>query len=279
MKNQNFNKFIAGLCALCLSIPAGVAITAQAKETIIPGAVSVQDAGDLQAFAQQVVNLVNQERAKAGLSALQSVAVLDACAQKRSEELVSTFSHTRPDGTNCATILDEYGVKWRTTGENIAYGYATPESVMKGWMDSAGHRANILNANFDSIGVGVVSRNGVLYWTQVFAGGITGTVTAPEQKPDQNQKPVQDQTPDAPEQKPDQSQNQEQVPDFSHLQKILENLLHHQSENVSTDQPCIGEACPVTENPSFRDFLSGLQSQCKDGNCQIQIFTSNSCKS
>ncbi|MDE7121223.1 MAG: hypothetical protein K2O42_03580, partial [Oscillospiraceae bacterium] len=118
------------------------------------------------------------------------------------------------------------------------------------------------------------SRNGVLYWTQVFAGGISETSSVPVQ----DQKPAQNQTPDAPEQKPDQSQNQEQVPDFSHLQKILENLLRRQPENVPTDQPCIGEACPVTENPSFRDFLSGLQSQCKDGTCQI-IFQQDSCQS
>lgn len=282
MKHNTIKKLIAGLCALCLCVPAGICmnltVTAQA---VTSGAVRNQDADDLQAFAEQVVELVNQERAKSGLSALKSVPVLNVCAEKRSEELVSTFSHTRPDGTNCATILDEYGVNWRTTGENIAYGYPDPESVMTGWMNSAGHRANILSGNFDSIGVGVISRNGVLYWTQVFAGGISETISVPDSAPVQNPAP-------------DYSQNSR--PDFGNLQEVLENLINQPQENApadadtaqSADQPCIGEECPMTENPLFGGILSGLQSQCADGNCQIQVITPdsldflnslNSCKS
>ncbi|MDE5768244.1 MAG: CAP domain-containing protein [Oscillospiraceae bacterium] len=280
---KNFKKMknLTALCALCLTVPAGMgglsAIPAGAVNLPSGSAVQNQDANDLQALAGQVVDLVNQERAKAGLPGLRSVPVLDACAEKRSEELVSTFSHTRPDGTNCATILNEYGVNWRTTGENIAYGYPDPESVMTGWMNSAGHQANILSANFDAIGVGVVSRNGVLYWTQVFAGGISENGTTPEQKPEQK-----------PEQLPGQDQNLR--PALSNWQEILENLFQRPQENPPeeavpsqpSDQPCIGEECPVTENPAFQDFLSGLQSQCKDGTCQIQVFkpdSLNSCNS
>ncbi len=159
-------KLTAGLCAILMACSAGAAfIPVQAAATENPVSSSAQN------YINEVAALINQERAAQGLNPLQTVPVLNQAAEIRSQELVTLFSHTRPDGRGCSTVLDDTGVSWRTTGENIAYGYDTPEAVMNGWMNSSGHRANILNANFDSVGIGVVSQNGVLYWTQIFTGG------------------------------------------------------------------------------------------------------------
>ncbi len=119
-------------------------------------------------FASQVIKLVNQERAKAGLSAFTTNAPLTAAANKRAQEIVQSFSHTRPDGSSSFTALKDYKVSYNTAGENIAYGQKTPQEVVTGWMNSPGHRANILNKNFNKIGVGVYQVNGTYYWTQEF---------------------------------------------------------------------------------------------------------------
>lgn len=120
-------------------------------------------------FAAQVVKLVNEERAKAGLSPLSVNAGASGAALTRARELESSFSHTRPNGSEFSTALTEAGVSYRGAGENIAYGQKSPEQVMQGWMNSAGHRANILNGSFTSIGVGHYrSAAGVDYWTQLF---------------------------------------------------------------------------------------------------------------
>ena len=119
-------------------------------------------------LADQVVALVNQQRAENGLSALSVNSQLQQAAQERAQEQVELYSHTRPDGTRCFTILEEYGIDYSGAGENIAYGQRSPEAVMNAWMNSSGHRANILNAGFDTIGVGCVEYNGTLYWVQMF---------------------------------------------------------------------------------------------------------------
>ena len=115
-------------------------------------------------YIAEVIRLVNQERAKEGLAALQTNDAITGAAQTRAEELPTLFDHTRPDGSSCFTALDEAGVRYWTAGENIAAGYATPAQVVAGWMNSPGHRANILNGSFTTIGVG---REGN-YWVQLF---------------------------------------------------------------------------------------------------------------
>ena len=125
--------------------------------------------GSQDAFANQVVKLVNEERAKAGLSPLTVNSKAANAAQTRAREIEKSFSHTRPDGSSFNTALTEAGVSFRGAGENIAYGQPTPQQVMEGWMNSSGHRANILNANYTSIGVGHYKNGaGVDYWTQLF---------------------------------------------------------------------------------------------------------------
>ena len=121
------------------------------------------------AFIRQVVDLVNEERAKEGLAPLTIDTKVQAAAMVRAEECEVLFSHTRPDGSNFATALKEQNVSYRSAGENIAYGQRTPEEVMKAWMNSSGHRANIMNANFTTIGIGYYENaNGTDYWCQLF---------------------------------------------------------------------------------------------------------------
>lgn len=115
-------------------------------------------------YASKVVELVNTERAKEGLSALQVDSKVAAAAQVRAKEVKSSFSHTRPDGRSCFTALEEAGVSYRGAGENIALGQKTPEKVVTDWMNSEGHRKNIMNPNFKYIGVGVDGTS----WTQLF---------------------------------------------------------------------------------------------------------------
>lgn len=120
-------------------------------------------------FASQVLKIVNEERAKAGVSALTMGQNLVAPANKRAKEIKQSFSHTRPDGTAWSTVLSEYNVSVSAAGENIAYNYNTPEAVMDAWMNSPGHRANILNASFHHIGIGVYEVNGTVYCSQLFS--------------------------------------------------------------------------------------------------------------
>lgn len=128
-----------------------------------------EESGGVQEAAEAVASLVNAARRDAGLSELELDADLCAAAQARAQEIAQSFSHTRPDGSSCFTILEEFGVSYRAAGENIAMGQRTPEEVMDGWMNSSGHRANILNGTFTSIGVGYyVDGAGAAHWVQIF---------------------------------------------------------------------------------------------------------------
>ena len=119
-------------------------------------------------FVEQVVSLVNVERAKAGLPALTMSEDLNKAAQIRAKETVQSFSHTRPNGSSFSSVLKENGISYRGAGENIAWGQRTPEAVVKAWMNSEGHRANILNKNFTAIGVGYYLNGSTPYWAQLF---------------------------------------------------------------------------------------------------------------
>lgn len=125
---------------------------------------------DVHPYVLRIAELVNEERAKAGLNPVTLDTVASEAARVRAVEIVSSFSHTRPDGSSFATALKEQGVSYRTSGENIAWGQHSPEQVMEGWMNSSGHRANILKDSFTHIGVGYYQENGVNYWTQLFFG-------------------------------------------------------------------------------------------------------------
>ncbi|GGT71636.1 CAP domain-containing protein [Actinomadura citrea] len=121
-------------------------------------------------LAQQVVSLTNAERAKNGCGALTVDSRLQAAAQGHSDDMVARdfFDHTDPSGKNPGDRITAAGYRWSTYGENIAYGQRTPAAVMSAWMNSSGHRANILNCRFKNIGVGVTLKSGTPYWTQNF---------------------------------------------------------------------------------------------------------------
>ena len=127
------------------------------------------DTGSSQgSFASQVVALVNAERAKEGLSPLTIDARVQQAAQVRAQESAQSFSHTRPNGSSFSTALTEAGVSYRGAGENIAYGQSTPQAVVTAWMNSSGHRANIMSKNFTTLGVGYSVVGGTPYWAQLF---------------------------------------------------------------------------------------------------------------
>ena len=132
--------------------------------------VKPQDSEFNAAYEAEVVRLVNEERAKYELAALIQDDGAQNVAHVRAKEIVQSFSHTRPDGSSCFTAASDLGVTYRSAGENIAYGYATPAQVVNGWMNSEGHRKNILSASYTKIGVGSYSANGVMYWSQFFIG-------------------------------------------------------------------------------------------------------------
>ena len=134
------------------------------------------------AFVDQVLTLTNQFRAQNGLAALKANLELNAAAQGHSEDMANQdyFDHTGKNGSLPWDRAKVVGYEARTMGENIAAGQTTPESVVQGWINSAGHRANLLNANFTELGVGYFylendtgSVNYSRYWTQLFGSGDT----------------------------------------------------------------------------------------------------------
>jgi uncharacterized YkwD family protein len=129
-----------------------------------------QTTSTLSAYEQKVVDLTNQERAKNGLPALKVDLTLSKMAREKSRDMSANdyFSHTSPTYGSPFDMMKKYGISYRYAGENIAMGQRTPEEVVKAWMNSEGHRKNILSSNFNYIGVGFVSEGN--YWTQEFIG-------------------------------------------------------------------------------------------------------------
>lgn len=122
------------------------------------------------AFEQQVVELTNQERAKNGLPALKLDVELSKVAKDKSKDMQSKnyFSHTSPTYGSPFDMMKAYGISYKAAGENIAMGQRSPEEVVQAWMNSQGHRENIMNPSFTHIGVGHVATGN--YWTQMFIG-------------------------------------------------------------------------------------------------------------
>ena len=125
-------------------------------------------AQSVSAFEQEVAKLVNEERAKAGLKALELDTKLSEVARAKSQDMKDKgyFSHQSPTYGSPFDMMKQFGITYKAAGENIAKGQQTPEEVMDAWMNSDGHRKNILSANFTHIGVGYVDG----HWTQMFIG-------------------------------------------------------------------------------------------------------------
>ena len=122
---------------------------------------------------KQVASLTNSERKAKGLSALTLDNQLSKLARIKAEDMAKKgyFSHTSPTYGSAFDMMNKYGVSYRTAGENIAKGQKTAESVMNGWMNSSGHRANILSSAYTNIGVGYAKDSrGNTYWVQIFKG-------------------------------------------------------------------------------------------------------------
>lgn len=131
--------------------------------------INIPEEDESLSYAEQVAALVNIERAKEGLSPLTIDQKVQAAAQVRAVECEQRFSHTRPNGSSFSTALTEQGIAYRRAGENIAWGQRSPREVVNAWMNSDGHRANIMNKSFTKIGVGYYQNaNGVKYWSQLF---------------------------------------------------------------------------------------------------------------
>jgi len=120
------------------------------------------------AYEAEVVRLVNVERRKAGLPELSQDWQLSRVARYKSQDMKDRgyFSHTSPTYGSPFEMMRSFGISYRSAGENIAKGQSTPAAVVTAWMNSSGHRANILNKSFTHIGVGYVA--GGNYWTQMF---------------------------------------------------------------------------------------------------------------
>ncbi|MDE7218005.1 MAG: SafA/ExsA family spore coat assembly protein [Oscillospiraceae bacterium] len=139
---------------------------------IYPGQVLVipQVADTVLQYESEVIRLVNQIRLENGLKALTANWELSRVARYKSEDMASQgyFSHTSPTYGTPFQMIQSFGLSYRSAGENIAYGQRTPAAVVDAWMNSSGHRANILNSSYTQIGVGYCA-NGQ-YWTQMFIG-------------------------------------------------------------------------------------------------------------
>ena len=119
----------------------------------------------------EVVRLVNIERQKEGLAPFTVSPELSKVAKIKSEDMGKNnyFSHTSPTYGSPFQMMKSFGINYNTAGENIAKGYLSAQTVVSGWMNSSGHRANILNPSFKTIGVGTyTTSNGTIYWTQMF---------------------------------------------------------------------------------------------------------------
>ncbi len=129
-----------------------------------------QPAAGISKEAQQVIDLTNEQRRQNGLPPLKADAQLSGVAQKKSADMQQKgyFSHTSPTYGSPFDMMRDHGVNYRSAGENIAQGQRTPQEVVQSWMNSPGHRKNILSRDFTHIGVGYESQGN--HWTQMFIG-------------------------------------------------------------------------------------------------------------
>ena len=142
-------------------------------DLIYPGQVlniPVEGSYQLGEYENEVIRLVNAERAKNGLRSLAADTELSYVAHLKSSDMHDKkyFSHTSPTYGSPFQMMKDFGISYRSAGENIAMGQRTPSQVVTAWMNSPGHRANILNGSYTHIGVGFVSEG--YYWTQMFRG-------------------------------------------------------------------------------------------------------------
>ena len=133
--------------------------------------IKIPEAAPLATYENEVIRLTNLERTKRGLPALTTNWQLSRVARYKSQDMINKnyFDHMSPTYGSPFTMMQSFGLKFSAAGENIAYGQRTPQEVVTAWMNSPGHRANILSTAYTQIGVGAAKKaNGTLYWTQQF---------------------------------------------------------------------------------------------------------------
>jgi len=139
---------------------------------IYPGQkITVPNIDDIKAQENEVIRLVNAERAKNGLPALKTNWEVSRVARYKSQDMINKnyFAHQSPTYGSPFDMMESFGIKFSAAGENIAKGQKTPAEVMNAWMNSPGHKSNILSRSYTEIGVGLAkNKNGVCYWTQMF---------------------------------------------------------------------------------------------------------------
>lgn len=136
------------------------------EETTIPEPVAIIE----NKLADEIYNLVNKERTSRGLNTLAYNFKLQEGANIRAKEASQAFSHTRPDGTECYTVFPE---DYNVAGENLIMAdepIATAENLMATWMESQGHKDNILAQRYTSIAIGIYEKDGIIYASQLFVG-------------------------------------------------------------------------------------------------------------
>ncbi|MBU3189058.1 CAP domain-containing protein [Clostridium bowmanii] len=168
------------LWKICVKYQVGVSEVLAANPQIknpdqisISQIIKIPNVSEDNKLEKEVVILVNQERAKIGLAPLKDNWELSRVARYKSQDMVDKnyFSHTSPTYGSPFDMLKNFGIGYKAAGENIAMGQQNAASVMSSWMNSPGHKANILSGNFTEIGVGVAKdASGTIYWTQQFIG-------------------------------------------------------------------------------------------------------------
>jgi uncharacterized protein YkwD len=159
--------------------PAASPITASfipIKTTASPAPATPASTNPQDIFDQQILGLVNQERAKVGADPLKINEQLDLAADQHTLDQASMnkMSHSGSNGSNMGDRIKNAGYVFSSAGENVAYGFGDAAAVMSGWMNSEGHRQNILNPNYKEIGIGYAhGADGRLYWTQDFGSALT----------------------------------------------------------------------------------------------------------
>lgn len=135
----------------------------------VQGSSSVSAGIQSSSAASEVVRLTNSARSQNGYAALVEDGALSEAAAVRAREIARSFSHTRPSGASFSSALSESGVSYLRAGENIASGQKSASEVVNAWINSPGHRANILNSSYSRIGSASVNIDGTHYWVQLFA--------------------------------------------------------------------------------------------------------------
>ena len=155
----------AALAAAALTGAAG----AVHLDRPVQGSSSVSAGIQSSSAVSEVIRLTNSARSQNGYAALVEDSALSEAAAVRAREIARSFSHTRPSGGSFSSALSESGVSYLRAGENIASGQKSASEVVNAWMNSPGHRANILNSSYSRIGSASVNVGGTLYWVQLFA--------------------------------------------------------------------------------------------------------------